>query len=1053
MGLSNFSVNRPVAIVMIVLAIMLIAIVSLSNLSIDLFPEMNFPIAIVVTSYQGAAPSEVENMISRPLEEMLGTVENVTDISSISSMGSSVLILHFETGTDLNFATLQMRERIDIVKGRLPSGVSDPMVMKLDFNAMPVLMMGIGGNRPLDELEDIARDTIRPRIERLEGVASVDISGGLTREIQVIVEPEKLAAHGLDISSVIQALQAQNLNLSAGLATRGGQEMALRVIGEYSDVAQIASSSLRTPAGATIRLDDVARIEDGYKDIRGFDRANDQVCIAISVQKQSGANTVAVVRDTHRVLANLAPLLPEDVNIFVVMDQAEFIEFSIQGITNSLIKGGLLAVAVLFIFLRSFRSTIVVAISMPISVISTFILVYFGGLSLNMMTMGGLALGVGLMVDCSIVVLENIFRFRERGQAPIEAAKSGANEVSNAIIASILTTIAVFFPLFYVEGLASEIFSDLALTVSFSLLSSLLVALTLIPMLASRLLKGDVEKEKKAELKPPGILKRMVSSTEKWFQALDRAYRSLLNLCLRQRLITVIIVVILVAAVIPLIPAIGMEFLPTMDQGMIIVDISLPLGSRMDEVDKVVKEVEKVFQHFSDEIDLIYSSIGNSGADAMGGMMGGGGQGSNEGSMYIALLPLVERKTSSAEVVEYARREVLTIPGAEINISVADMTAGMTGSDPISLDIKGNDLQQLAILSAQVTELLRGVPGTREVNNSLESRQAELQLIIDREKAIAYGLSAAQIATSVRVSVDGQVATRFRTGSEEVDIRVRTGEEGSKEVVALENMLLASPLGFMVPLGEVAEIREVQAPSTIRRDNQSRVVSVTAQLELGYDLSRVMTEVQRVMERNVFLPTGYTMDYGGEFDLMTEAFGDLKLALLMAIVLVYMILAALFESLLYPFVIMFSLPVAVIGVVLILFLTGTTFNIVTFIGIIILAGIVTNNAIVLVYYINQLRQRGLARDDAILTAGPIRLRPILMTAISTIFAMIPLALGTGEGSEMQISLAIAVIGGLTTSTFLTLLFVPVVYSLLDELRRLMTGNKDVSADIAGDTAS
>ena len=1050
MKLSNISVDRPVAVIMAVLALLLIGVVSLSGLHLDLMPEMDLPVAVVVTTYEGSAPQEVETLISKPLEEALGTVGNISSISSMSSMGNSIVIAEFEMDTDMDFAALEMREKIDMIRGYLPEGAGDPMVLKIDLNMMPVLLLGISGDRPVDELKTIAEDVIKPRLERLDGVASVEVTGGLTREIQVIVDPEKLAAHGLSMSSVVQALQAQNINLSAGRTTRGGQEMALRVIGEYSDVAQIAGTSLTTPAGANIRLDDVARVEDGFKDTAGFSRMGERDSIALSVQKQSGSNTVSVVRDARRALENLKAQLPEDVAIFTVMDQAEYIEFAINNVVSNLVLGGILAALVLFVFLRSLRSTLVIALAMPISIITTFILIYFGGLNLNMMTLGGLALGIGMMVDSSIVVLENIFRHREKGLDRISAAKTGTGEVANAITASVLTNIAVFFPIVFVKGIVAELFTSLALTVSFALLSSLLMSLTLVPMFSSRLLAVEgVNGNGPQEPRAKGLVQRLVFVTGKWLEKIEDLYRRLLGWCLSRRAVTVGLVMAMLAGSLALVPAIGAEFIPYMDQGMIIVDIELPRGSRLEETDKVVSQVEQAFSRYEDDIELIYSSIGSSSTDVMGSLGGGS---SNRGGLYVTLLPLEERDHSTQEVIEGVRQQISAIPGAEISVSASDIGVGMgMFSTPVEITLKGDDLDQLKMLSAEIADLVRGIPGTREVTTSLEEGQSEIQLVVNRDKAGAYGLSAAQIAAAARTAVEGQVATRFRTGSDEIDVRVRLSEGGSKELSEIENMLVASPLGLMVPLGEVAEIRELQAPSTIQRNDQMRVVSITAQLE-GRTLAEVMLEAQKTIEEQIVLPPGYTVDYGGQFELMSESFDDLFVALLMAIVLVYMVLAAQYESLLHPFVIMFTLPVTVIGVILALVLTGSTFNIVTFIGIIMLVGIVVNNAIVLVDYINQLRRRGMEREEAILTAGPIRLRPILMTSLTTILAMVPMAVGAGEGAELQASMAVAVIGGLTSSTFLTLFFVPVIYSLFDDLSGFRRRRRNRKAALAGDSS-
>ncbi|HHU76396.1 MAG TPA: efflux RND transporter permease subunit [Firmicutes bacterium] len=1052
MKLANFSVNRPVAITMVVLVILMVGFVSLSGLYVDLLPEMNFPIAIVLTSYTGSAPQEVETLISKPLEEVLGTVSNIKNIHSMSSLGDSVVVAEFEMGTDMDFASLEMREKIDMVGGYLPKDAGDPMVMQMDINMMPVLLLAVSGDRPLAELKSITEDIIKPRLERQDGVAQVQVIGGLTREVQVIIEPEKLNAFGLSITNVVQALQAQNMNLSAGLATRGSQEMALRVIGEYSAVEEIAATSLMTSQGALLRLDDVAHIEDGHKDTTALNRSGDKAGILLTVQKQSGSNTVSVVRNARQVLQELEETqLPADIATSTVMDQAEFIEFVIQNVYQNLFYGALLAMLVLFIFLRNLRSTFIIALSMPISVITTFILIYFGKLTLNMMTLGGLALGIGMMVDSSIVVLENIFRFRERGLDQIEAAKTGTAEVANAITASVLTTVAVFFPIVFLKGIASEIFTDLALTVSFSLFSSLLVALTLIPMLSSRLLKvGWIDSNSAGDVngaggKGGGLAQRIFRSTGKWFGALDEFYRKILAWCLRRRMATVGIIVVLLLSSLLLVPGLGAEFIPAMDQGMISVSVELPRGSCLEETDKVIRQVEESFQVFEKDIELVFSSVGSSGSGGMG--MGGG---SNMGSIYVTLTPVKERTLSVQEIVEGVRNQVASIPGAEIQVTAADMGFSMLGlTTPLELNLKGDDFERLGELSARAAELVRSVPGTREVTTSLEEGQAEIHLLVNRERAAIYGLSAAQIASEVRTSIEGQVATRYRTGSEEIDVRVRLSDDGRREVTEIAGLQLSSPLGFMVPLGEVAEIEEQQAPSTISRSNQVRVVSINAQLDGTRDLATVIGDAEAIIAEKLILPPGYTLEFGGEFELMSDAFGDLLLALLMAIALVYMIMAAQFESLLHPFVIMFSLPVTVIGVLVALFLTGVTFNVVTFIGVIMLAGIVVNNGIILVDYINQLRQRGMERDEAILMAGPTRLRPILMTALTTILAMVPLAFGRGEGAEMQASMSVAVVGGLTTSTFLTLLFVPVIYSLFDDLRHVGRGRRRARRSQAG----
>lgn len=1030
MKLANFSVNRPVTVVMVVLAILIIGAVSLGDLNLDLFPEINLPVAAVITSYGGSAPQEVENMVTRPLENTLGTVSNVSSISSTSSTGSSTIIIQFEFGTDMEFAALEVRENIDLVKGFLPDDAGEPMVFKMDPNMMPILQLGIGGDIPSQELMYIAENNIKPRLERIEGVASVDITGGMTREIQVTVEPEKLQAHGLALNQVIQAIQSQNMNLSAGKITEGAQDLMVRVTGEFKNTAQIAATPITTPGGNLIQLADVAQVEDAFREVTSYSRVNGLPSIGLAIQKQANANTVQVVREVRAALEDIRQQLPGGLEIATTLDQAELIEQSIQNVVRNLIIGGALAVFVLFIFLRNIRSTLVIGLAMPIAVISTFILIYFGGLTLNMMTLGGLALGIGMMVDSAIVVVENIFRHREEGYDSIEGARLGANEVSSAITAATFTTVGVFFPIVFVQGIASELFTELALTVSFALIASLVVALTLIPMLSSRLLKVNGTNGNE---RSKGTIRRLVKVTGEWFKVLERSYGKTLRWCLGHRKSTVGLVLALLIGSLALIPFIGAEFIPGMDEGTISVRVNLPDGAKLDETDQVVRQVELAFESFAQEIESISASVGGSGGF-------GGSANPGRGAVNVLLVPQAQRTHSTNEIAETVRQELVNIAGAEIRVRSGEGMGGMGMSGaPIEISVQGDDLDQLQHLAEEITALVEQVPGTKDVTNSFEQGQQEIRLAVDINKAARYGLNVAQIASAARTGIEGQVATRYRTGSEEIDVRVRLAEGARSNLAAVENIMIASAAG-QVPLGEVVEVHYAQGMSSIVRQDQVRVVSITASLD-NRDLASVMTDVEKTVNENLVLVPGYTVKYGGEATEMVEAFGDLAMALLLAILLVYMIMASQFESLLHPFIIMFTMPVTVIGVILALVITGQTFSVVTFIGIIMLAGIVVNNAIVLVDYINVLRRRGMAKEEAILLAGPTRLRPILMTALTTILAMIPLALGIGEGAEMQAPMAIAVIGGLTTSTFLTLLFIPVMYSLLDDFSDFITGRK------------
>jgi len=1017
--------------VMIVCIIMVLGIISLINLKIDLFPEMNLPVALVVVQYSGTGPEEMETLVTRPLEETLSAVHNVKSINSFSQQGSSVIMLQFNWGTDMDFAILEIREKVDLVEGMLPEGCEEPLIFKMDPSMMPVYTIAMSGDIGQWELRQLAEDEIKNRLERIEGVASVDISGGLEREIKIKIRPEVLQAHGLSLSQIVQTLSSENFDVTGGRAFQGEKEYLVRVLGQFSGVEEIGEVRISTASGGSIRLGDISEIEEGYKDVKSYSMVNDKPSVALFVSKQSDANTVEVSRGIREALKELEGKLPAGVELLTIVDQAEFIEKSISNVVQNIIVGGFLAVFILFLFLRSIQNTLIIGLSIPISLVATFVLVYFRGLTINMMTLGGLALGVGMMVDNSIVILENIFRHRQQGEGAIEAALNGSNEMSLAITASTLTTIAVFSPIVFVEGLASQIFSPLALTVSFSLLASLAVALTLIPMLASRVFPPAVENYKSTADRR-SILKKMLYVWGVLLEGVNEKYRNLLSWAITHKKIVVLITVASLIVSIALIPFIGVEFIPQMDEGLLSVNIEMPQGTRLERTEEVVEEVKEIIEK-QPEVETIFVTVGSQLGQSSAFMSGEGE--SEYARIDVQLVEKNKRERSTNDVVEALRKEIQKIPGAEFEVSASNslMPGGEISSfsDPISVEIKGQEIGTLEKIANDIAEIISLVPGTREVEVSMENANPQAQVVVDRNKASFYGLSVSQINNAVRGSIEGQVATRYRTGSDEIDVRVYLDNEGDLSLNELEDLELTTPTGVQIPLKEVAEVKITEGPSVIERKDQTRTVAVTSKLH-GRDLGHVMEDIQEKL-KDYNLPSGYTIEYGGESKEMAEAFGDLGFALILAVALVYMILAGQFESFLYPFVIMFSMPVTIVGVVLGLLLTGRSFNIPAFIGVIMLAGIVVNNAIVLVDYINQLRDRGLSREEAILEAGPHRLRPILMTTLTTVLGMLPLAFGFGEGAEVRAPMATALIGGLTTSTLLTLVFVPVMYILLEDI--------------------
>ena len=979
-------------------------------------------------------PEEIETSSPAP-EETLGTVTNVKEITSITSSGSSIVLLEFNMGTNMDFAALEMREKIDLIGGWLPEDAGQPLVFKFDPSMMPVMVVGLGGVEDLAQLKELAEDTIKPRLERLEGVASVSVQGGREREIEVKLHPVALEGYGISIEQVIQTLAAENLTLPAGTIQEGEEELLLRTTGEFRSVEEIGEVNIMTPAGVAVKLKDLGTVTDTYADADQAAYLNGRPAVALSVQKQAGANTALVGRSLKKELERLKSLQPE-LEFTYILDQSEFIEQSLASMAQDAVTGSLLAILILLLFLRNLRSTLVIAIVIPISIVSTFILVHFAGLTMNLMTLGGIALAVGMLVDNAIVVLENIFRLREEGHSPLEAARLGATEVAMAVTASTLTTIAVFIPIVYVEGMITEIFKQLALTVSISLLASLVVALTLTPLLSSRLLVVEVNNNNQEK---GGILRRYSRLFGQRLEELDNAYGRRLAWCLNNRKKVVGIAIVLFILSLVLVPFVGAEFLPATDEGRISVSVRLPVGSTLEATEEVAERVARIAAELPQVQDVLYT-VGSG-----GDMMGIGSGGSEQASIDITLVPAEERQMRTEEVAEELRQLLRDIPGAEITVAAQSMIMVDSGlMSAINISVKGNDLEILEELSEEIVAAIEGVPGVRHPDTSLRAGRPELQIRPRRQRLAALGLTTGQVANTIDTALQGRVATRLRVAGEEVEIRVRLDGEQTRQ--ELERLVITSPLGMKLTLADVADFVYDVGPRSIYRENQVRVVTVTADIS-GRDLGSVMREVQsRVAE--IPLPEGYFIEYGGEYEEMAAAFSGLGLAGLLGIVLVYAVMAAQFESLLHPFTIMFSVPFAVTGAVLGLFVTGRTINVTSAIGGVMLIGIVVNNAIVLVDYINILRERGMELEEAVVTAGRTRLRPILMTTLTTVLAMIPLALGLGEGAELSSPLATVVMFGLSVSTLLTLFVVPTIYTIVDSfsfkpcfIRKLFTRAK------------
>jgi len=1038
MDLIKTSIRRPIALLMCVLIVIGMGFVSFSNLSIDLMPQIDFPMIIIMTTYGTTGPYEIESMITKPIESAVAAVQNVTEVTSSSSQGVSLVMVEFENGTDMNYASLRVRERIDLIKAYLPDAADTPTVLKLNLDSMPIAIMAVRADMDSAKLYETVDDSFSPRFERLDGVASVTLVGGDQREIQVRLDPQKLAGYGLSINQIQGVLASENLNLPQGDVDYGDKTLTLRSIGEFKSISDIERIPLNLPTGGTVRLSDIADVVDTYKDKDAIARVNGESAILLAVQKSSDGNTLTTAQRVREEIEKLAGEYP-NISIDMLSDQSEYIEYSISNVGQNLILGALLAVLVLVLFLKNLSMPFVISLSIPISVIATFVMIYFSGTTLNMLSLGGLTLGVGMLVDNSIVVLENIYRFRTQGLDSEHASYRGAKEVFSAITASTLTTIVVFVPIAFTSGIAVQIFKDMALTVICSLTASLVVAVTVVPALCSKLPGNagafDTAADEGEETLPAAqggtsaagkksIKDRFVARWDSVLKGLDRAYRRLLGTVMNHKGLTVLVAVACFAAAIFMMTIVGIELMPSTDEGMISVSIEMPTGAKLEEMSDMSLIAEEYIASL-DEVDIVASNIGSGYS-----LMSSG----NTISLTCRLVAKDMRARSTDEVADDIRERLTGIPGADISVSSQSSIMGGSGSlsSDVSYEIYGDDMDALEQLADAFVAEMKQVDGVAETSTSITEGSPEIQLYIDRGKAASYGLTAAQVAASVRTTLQGVVATTLKLNGDEIDVRLKFPDDVSESVERLKMLTVTSPTGAPIPLAAMTDIVQEQSLGSITRSNQQRYVSVDASVS-GRDVNSVRRDMEKRFA-GIRLPDGYSYTTGGMLEMLDDSIQSMLKLILFAVLLVYMVMAAQFESLLYPFVIMFSIPLAATGSFLALSLTNTTLSLPGFIGFVVLVGIVVNNAIVLVDYINILRrEERLDVKEAVLRAGPTRLRPILMTAMTTILGLLPMILSAGEGAEIERPLGLVVAGGLLSSTLLTLIVVPVLYIIFDSI--------------------
>lgn len=1055
MQISKLSVNRPITIMMIFLGIVLLGFISWTRLPQELFPSIVYPQITVVTSYENAAPEEIESLITKNIEEAVGTVNNVKRISSISKEGFSLVMVEFNWGTNMDFAALNVREKIDLIKERLPRESEEPIVMKYNPFDLPIMNLAVTGPISPLELREICRKYIKDAIEKVEGVASATISGGDAREILVEIDQPRLRASQISIVSVVDSIKAANINYPAGTIKESFYEYLIRTMGEYQKVAEIQETptALDLPeeqaktikekeekekqARRLVYLKDIAKVKDTIREKTSISRYNGKDNVSLVVRKQSGTNTLNVVKGIKREIQKLlAEKLPKGINIQITYDQSQFIQEAISNVRDAAIQGAFLAFLVLFFFLGELKSSSVITASIPISIMATLCLMYFSNINLNMMSLGGLALGVGMLVDNSIVVIENVFRHRQMQKGLKQSSIDGTDEMIGPIFGSTLTTVAVFLPFAFVVGIAGQIFKQLSFTITFSLMASIIVAISLVPVLISI---GIRERT----LRLPGFsltqkFNKIIMRDEKTRQGF--AYGRFIKNMLDKKGRVLIAVFIFFFISLGILLNTERQFLPRVDQRQFIIKVELPPGSRLEVTDGVVKKIERLLLGIPETKDVTIN-IGSSEEKASAEETAIQTLSSHQAQIMINLKKKSRKlkiTRSTDEVINYLKTnlEKQDLENAQIEYIAQETSLGsaLEQGAPVAIEIKGPDLNKLQEVTASMQSGLKKIEGIYGIKSSMPSPSPETKLHILKDKASLYGLSVRDIAVTTQVALKGYVATKFKEkgGQEDVDIRVRLRPEDRSDLGNLRRLLIHSPLGMDTSLSEVAYLTRGSGPTEIKRVDQQRSIIVTANI-YRRKFSQVVSDINKIIRSlSTQVSKDYSVELTGEQQRMKESFNSLAFALILAIILVYMIMAAEFESLWQPLLIMFTVPLSLIGVAFSLFITRTSLSVVAYLGIIMLGGIAVNNGIVLIDFVNNLRKQGYSAYEAVAKASKARLRPILMTSLTTILGLAPLALRIGEGSELQAPLALTVMGGLTSATFLTLVFIPALYLTVAE---------------------
>ncbi len=1018
----KLAVKRPILTTVVFVIILILGIISFRGLPIDFFPDIELPMVSIITVYPGASPLDIEKQVTEPLESQIATVPNIEKVQSNSSENISIITSTFEWGSDINVAASDIRDKISMIKKFLPEDVEEPMIMKFDASMMPVMVLSIKGNIPISDLYDISDKLIVNKLKEVPGVGAVELMGSKHNKVNIDLIPQKLIQYNLSTEQIKGLILANNLTMPAGNIEVGRKKYSLRVPGEYSSIDDIKNVVVGyTKMGNPILLRDIADITFGPGKEKMVNLINGKEGITLMIQKQSGANTVKVANGIKKELASVGKILPKGIEIGTIMDGSQFIEGSINNLIRTILWGFIFVVIVVFFFLWNIRGSLIIALTIPFSLIIAFIYLYFSKGTINIISLSSLSIALGMVVDNSIVVLENIFRHRdEEKHTRLESSIFGANEVASAIIASTLTTIAIFIPIFFIKGFTSVLFKQLAITISVVLIGSLFASLTLTPMLSSRILKKrkTLDKSDKDSL------------TIRIFRRIENSYSDFLNWALKHKTIVLSILVVIFILSLTLIKQVGTEFIPESDESMVQATIKMPIGTNLQYSKKAAEKIDSIIKKDFPEVITYRIKLGESEMNI--GAIFGIGEGDNIITVMCRLKPKLERKRSTKQISDDFRKTIKRIPGiysTDISSGGSEMTM-LTGGSPISIEIYGYDLDATKEYALKLKYEFEKIKGLKDISISREENKPEFWINIDRGKAMGKGLSVYGISGIIRAATQGSKVSVYRIKGNEYDIFMKFKDNEINNEEELKKIPIQTPQGNILPLGAIATVEKREAPLSIERKDQIRFLSVDASYS-GRNLGEIRDDINKVLKDN---PKPLDVDFikiAGSMESQQESFNDMLFAVLIGILLVYLVMSAQFESFVDPFVIMFSIPFALTGVIWALYITGNSFSLMCYIGLLMLVGIVVNNAIVLIDYTNLLRARGYDLISAIVNAGKRRLRPVLMTATTTIFGLLPLALSRGEGSESWSPLGITVIGGLLVSTLITLIIIPLIYSILE----------------------